>query len=87
METKVDHQHAARPVDFFHLCAEIEQHPGIHQNVEQPAVQEARRDQAPILAVASPIFHFAPNETSVRMSRFMKASGLPARMLKIVVAM
>ena len=36
---------------------------------------------------ASPTFHLAPNETSVRMSRFMNASGLPPRMLKIVVAM
>src|SRR5664279_1019492 len=36
---------------------------------------------------ANPTFHLAPNKTSVRMSRFMTASPLPPRMLKITVAM
>ena len=48
----------------------------------KPAV--TRRQYSPW---ANPMFHLAPNKTSVRMSRFMNASGLPARMLKIVVAM
>src|SRR5450759_2004778 len=48
----------------------------------KPAV--TRRHHSPW---ANPMFHLAPKETSVRMSRFMTASGLPPRMLKIVVAM
>src|ERR1019366_2593403 len=36
---------------------------------------------------ANPTFHLAPNKTKVRMSRFMTASPLPPRMLKIAVAM
>src|ERR1035441_6892073 len=48
----------------------------------KPAV--TRRQYSPW---ANPTFHLAPNKTKVRMSRFMTASPLPPRMLKIAVAM
>src|ERR1035441_7991860 len=48
----------------------------------KPAV--TRRQYSPW---ANPTFHLAPNRTKVRMSRFMTASPLPPRMLKITVAM
>jgi len=40
-----------RAVKLFHFRPQIEQHPGVHQDVENSAVQEAGRDQPPPLAL------------------------------------
>ena len=45
----IKNEQARRPVHDLDLRAQVHQHPAIHQNVQEPAVQESRRDQPPPL--------------------------------------
>src|SRR5579884_3157942 len=48
---QVKHKEAGRAVSFFSLCTEVVERPGIHQNMQQPAMQKTGSDQPPPLAL------------------------------------
>src|SRR5690348_410061 len=48
---EVKDNQAAGAIELLHLRPQIEQHPGVHQNVKNSSVQEAGRDQPPPLAL------------------------------------
>src|SRR6185369_16759523 len=53
---EVDDQHAAGAVEFLDLRAQVEQHPGVHEDMKDAAVEEAGRYQAPVFASHDPQF-------------------------------